>query len=1031
MLLDISDVQAIILAIKKHEIIDYYKIPEEFRDIQEVIKAEREENMRVISTRGYDVVRQQFFVDEFVKTELGTGEVISRHITTALSTFEEFYSFLDGNIYEESCYFQYSFSKEQIDNYRIDLNRINTQSFVSDSVDDCIPEEYIDSKENYAEGENNRRNIARWIAKYNKCNSSEELIDVNEKHKKSKDETDELFYLWNYINAHGEAVFDTIMGFVSNGAYPAYRIEEALPFIFCPERLAESYHYTSGSKSTCARHKAKFKEYLKRISEEEYTTRVDKYFCDDTHYYCIRTDYFFMKKAHFNFPFASVYRYYSDFSVFAEALNNDLSDCNLLHARGIEVSPGHIINENTKLPITDINQLNKSIKKEYDRYRDVYVVTVKWSNNYGKTIYKQIQSFDYFFDFLQYLNNDLSYANLLYCSGLKYLTDYSMINFNKALVTSNILDEIGEQYDQENVISVLPEDNEEILKNEESTALVFQDVHEELPCGIESNDTGYSDNKVYYVSDIHLIHKIKKSGAKTKGDIICVIQRIIDSLLRDIDALWKCKVLLIGGDVSSEFDIFEQFVRMLRKTIDELSYDVIVIFVLGNHEFWNQEGKSVDDIVKMYRHFLNKYGMYLLHDEILFMENYNTVSVINKEDILSLDVKQIRDRTRKARLILFGGIGFAGCNEKFNASKGIYLQTINREQEIRLSESFSYLYSRVEAALGNRSIIVFTHMNINEWKHETVLHDRWIYVSGHSHINAYYDDGITRLYADNQIGYYNNQVRSKYFLIDNTYDCFVDYEDGIYEITRNDYIDFYRGKNLPITFNRECLHLYMLKRNEYYCFIIQNKSGKLSMLNGGALKGLSRTSIEYYFRNMEAQIGYIKTPLMKYQEFQQMISKEIKNIGGSGRIHGAIIDIDGKEEKEGWSSIAYNHLYVNPINMVITPYYAIDMVIKYVYPSFQALISNKCPRLFENYNKLLATEEKNAILIQPYDRKELCIKPILYMDTDIYKASRELRKMQKLNSNILCTWIESIPTAAESQSKTKDLTHNEYYIDKG
>ena len=30
----------------------------------------------------------------------------------------------------------------------------------------------------------------------------------------------------------------------------------------------------------------------------------------------------------------------------------------------------------------------------------------------------------------------------------------------------------------------------------------------------------------------------------------------------------------------------------------------------------------------------------------------------------------------------------------------------------------------------------------------------------------------------------------------------------------------------------------------------------------------------------------------------------------------------------------------------------------------------------------------------------------IYLDTDIYKASREIKKMQKLNSNILSTWYE-------------------------
>ena len=51
-----------------------------------------------------------------------------------------------------------------------------------------------------------------------------------------------------------------------------------------------------------------------------------------------------------------------------------------------------------------------------------------------------------------------------------------------------------------------------------------------------------------------------------------------------------------------------------------------------------------------------------------------------------------------------------------------------------------------------------------------------------------------RVYSDNQIGYHNDSPHLKTFLIDNDYDCFSDYGDGIFEITSEQYNDFYRGK---------------------------------------------------------------------------------------------------------------------------------------------------------------------------------------------------------------------------------------------
>lgn len=34
--------------------------------------------------------------------------------------------------------------------------------------------------------------------------------------------------------------------------------------------------------------------------------------------------------------------------------------------------------------------------------------------------------------------------------------------------------------------------------------------------------------------------------------------------------------------------------------------------------------------------------------------------------------------------------------------------------------------------------------------------------------------------------------------------------------------------------------------------------------------------------------------------------------------------------------------------------------------------------------------------------------PQIYLDTDIYKASKEIKKMQKLSSNILSFWYDDV-----------------------
>ena len=231
--------------------------------------------------------------------------------------------------------------------------------------------------------------------------------------------------------------------------------------------------------------------------------------------------------------------------------------------------------------------------------------------------------------------------------------------------------------------------------------------------------------------------------------------------------------------------------------------------------------------------------------------------------------------------------------------------------------------------------------------------------------------------------------------MDGKYDYFADYRDGIYEITSQEYQDFSRGKNIQMTFNRKVNVLYMLKKNEYYCFIHKTNRGTLSILNGGALKTLDKNDVQYYYNNMDKMISLIETPLREYTAYQENIADEIKKIGGSGRIHGCIIDID-----------YYNHIYVNPTDMTVTSYWASDIINKLVYPDMLSLLNDKCHELYNNYMKLIESEKLDVFKMNQ-TKAEVLFLPERYLETDIYRASREIKKMQKLKCNVLTTWYDS------------------------
>ena len=117
---------------------------------------------------------------------------------------------------------------------------------------------------------------------------------------------------------------------------------------------------------------------------------------------------------------------------------------------------------------------------------------------------------------------------------------------------------------------------------------------------------------VRYISDIHIMHLLQNSDVKTKNDLEYVLTKLAKNIVGGTDPV------LIGGDVCSDFEIFKLFIKTLGKYKDKNQY---VIFELGNHELWPFPKRSIKKIVDIYRELLVQNGMYLLHNEVLFIDN--------------------------------------------------------------------------------------------------------------------------------------------------------------------------------------------------------------------------------------------------------------------------------------------------------------------------------------------------------------------------------------------------------------------------
>ncbi len=549
---------------------------------------------------------------------------------------------------------------------------------------------------------------------------------------------------------------------------------------------------------------------------------------------------------------------------------------------------------------------------------------------------------------------------------------------------------------------------ENIAQNEKESSLAVpsdkslsaQEAHKSLAQIWKVDDNGWQ--RIDYISDLHLRHRIIVNHCISDTDVEYLIRRIVDTIVDTIVIDTK-SILLIGGDISSDFSLFVRFVQRLSTQLNRRKLPwgkVDVIFILGNHELWPFPGLSLSNIVEKYRSFLAEYGMILLQNDLLFLDNctdsdcpHGRLRILRQNEIYELTDEQIAEKMRYAKFAVLGGIGFSGYNEEFNAKQGIYRKTIDRATEIYETTTFEQLYERLAPFLKKKNSIILSHMPKKDWCKNPEPDEGLVYVSGHTHRNYFFDDGAIRVYSDNQIGYHGKSVGLKHLLLDGEYDCFDDYSDGIYEITKEQYMEFNRGKNIIMTFRRPVNQIFMLKRHGYYCFLHVSRNGAICILNGGSYKKTNATSVSSCYAKMDAMIALIKNPLDQYTAVQKTISSAIVKIGGSGKIHGCIVDID-----------FFNHVFVNPTDLTATGYWASDIVNKVVYPSIPELLKAKCPQLYLEYNNL--SDQEQSKMLVPRQPSELARGPAYYFDTDIYRVSRKIKKMQKLNNHILSAWYD-------------------------
>lgn len=603
-----------------------------------------------------------------------------------------------------------------------------------------------------------------------------------------------------------------------------------------------------------------------------------------------------------------------------------------------------------------------------------------------------------FDEFYKALDKDLQDANLLDYNfeGI----DLKKYDLTKAKISSEIMIKLGTYKD--NLFKIITKDNQ-LATIMPSNSLDLVPSRQPAIDLLEENNFA-----LCYISDLHLNHKLsnKFKNNVNKFELDSYFKKVIEQLKNSLPTFTYNYSIVFVGDISYNFEVFKLFFKAYRA---EIPYKTTFV-VLGNHELWddklNNNSKSIEEIVESYRKFLNSFEckIHLLENQ-LFLPNCKK-QLYSQEEILALDKNVLRKKFLCNSYAIFGGIGYAGMNEEFNFNQGIYrTQFITREQEKERSNQVDALHKKLTEVASDKKIFFITHMPKKDWSNGE-YNKNWCYISGHTHKNYYIENEEMKLYADNQVGYTGDSYGFKYLMTSKEFDIFQDYSDGIYEITREQYKLFYYGICNGIEFNRKFEKLFMLKRNGTYCFLIKfNNSNDLKLLDGGNYKNVGKHDLNYFYENLVNYSNSVKLFLESYENFQKQISNEIKKIGGSGHIHGSIIDID-----------FYNHLYINPLDATITPYFAYSIVDKYVYTNLISLLKSHNKELYGNYVKLLENERNNNLVVLNHNLRE-SNKKTFVPETDMYKISRILKGFQyTTKNNIVRLWNDTIVSNSTKES---------------
>ncbi|MEA4889696.1 MAG: metallophosphoesterase [Clostridiaceae bacterium] len=343
---------------------------------------------------------------------------------------------------------------------------------------------------------------------------------------------------------------------------------------------------------------------------------------------------------------------------------------------------------------------------------------------------------------------------------------------------------------------------------------------------------------------------------------------------------------------------------------DYIKHEIGDVFaVLGNHEMSNFN--SVSDALLYYTPLFKSLGIHFLNNSFLGNDS----------------------------LIIFGGCGFAKYNMEFNALNTLNARSFTREDEIKETDNFIVGYHKAhdKAKAERKPLIVLAHYPTKDFLENDQCDSQAVYFTGHTHRNTSESTEQRYIFADNQVGYKRKAIVFKTARLGTVQNPFIDFEDGCYEITTDQYCDFYKYNGDPLSGDsiinnvlRNGGRFLMIKHTGFYGFFTQNKLMEISICVGGKTRKIPRVkSVSYLMKYFDAMVSEYLTALLPFRKAQEQISVEVQSLGLSGRIHGCIVDVD-----------FYHHIMLNPLDGTMTYYYSPIFGMLQPYKTFAKLLEH-------------------------------------------------------------------------------------------